>query len=252
MALIGWGARRKFLYTAVAAFFLLILALITYKILFTRTPNCFDGFQNGIETGVDCGGNCALVCTEQSRAPVVLWARSFLNSPKNYTVAAYVQNNNPGAGARQVSYSFQLLDSKNELVVERTGVMDLPPVVTIPIVETNVDVGNREVARTLFAFSEVPVWNKVSATRFPQIRVSGQSLNNDGSRLSVNVHNDGTASSGRLVVTAVLFDSTNTARAASKSIIDNIAKKSSEGLVFTWPGGVANIVRAEITVLPSF
>jgi len=252
MALIGWGARRKFLYTAVGGLLLLILVLAAYKIIFTRTPTCSDGVKNGSERGIDCGGGCALVCKDEARAPVVLWARAFENGPKNYTAAAYVQNNNTGAGARRVSYSFQLLDDENMLVIERTGTIDLPPVVTIPIIETNIDVGNRKVARTLFAFSDVPVWRKVSADTFPQIRVSGQELSGDGSRLSVEVYNEASVPSGSLVVTAVLFDSQNVARAASQSSVANIAKKSSQGIVFTWPGGVADIIRAEITVLPSF
>ncbi len=252
MAFIGWGARRKVLYTAVGGVILLVLLVTLYATFFTRTPTCFDGKQNGTEVGIDCGGACALICEDQSKAPVVLWARSFENGPKNYTAAAYVQNNNIGAGARQVSYRFQLLAADNTLVTERTGVMDLPPVVTIPIVETNIDIGNRTVARTLFAFSEVPVWRKISAEQFKEVRVTAQDLNADASRLAVKVINDGFSSTGKIVVTAVLFDVQNVARAASESIIDTIERKSSQDVIFTWPGGVSNIVRAEITVLPSF
>ncbi len=252
MALIAWGARRKFLYTIVGVVLFGIVGVFLASALLSRTPTCMDGLENGTEHGVDCGGACSLVCQDEARAPVVLWARAFENSPKNYTAAAYVQNTNVGAGSRQVAYSFQLLDDKNILVVERTGAIDLPPVVTIPIIETNIDVGNRVVARTLFAFSGVPVWHRVSADQFPEIRVSAQELNSEASRLSVKVINDSVGPSGKLAVTAVLFDSTNTARAASQSIIDNIARKSSEDIVFTWPGGVEDIIRAEITVLPSF
>lgn len=250
--MMGWGARRKFLYTAVGGFFLFILVAILWVTFFTHTPNCTDGIHNGSERGVDCGGACALICQEEAKTPLILWTRSFENGPKNYTAVAYIQNPNPGAGARSVNYSFQLLDEDNILVVERVGTIDLPPVITIPIIETNIDVGNREVARTLFSFSEVPVWNRIPANKFPSFRVSAQELSDDGSRLSLRVSNDSYEASGRLVVTAVLFDSTNTARAASQSILQNVAQQSGEDVVFTWPGGVPDIVRAEITVLPSF
>src|SRR3990167_18523 len=81
-----------------------------------------------------------------ARAPIIVWARAFESAPQTYTAAAYIQNNNPGAGARQVSYSFQLFDADNALVVERGGTVDLPPVPTIPIIETGINVGYRSVA----------------------------------------------------------------------------------------------------------
>jgi len=252
MPLLAWGTRRKFLYTAVGVVVLFVLIITVWAVFFTSAPTCFDGTQNAGEAGVDCGGACALLCEDQSKAPVVLWSRSFEHSPNTYIAAAYIQNNNVGAGAREVSYTFQLLDKDNILVTERTGVIDLPPVVTIPIIETNIDIGNRDVARTLFSFSERPVWRKVSPEEFKEVRVSAQDLNSDASRLSVKVMNDGLESSGRLVVTAVLFDTNNVARSASQSILDSVDRKSSQDVVFTWPGGVPNIVRAEITVLPSF
>lgn len=252
MALIPWGIRRKSLYTVVGFILVAVLALSAWKVIFTRTPTCTDGIQNADERGIDCGGACSLVCKNEARAPVVLWARAFQNGPKNFTAAAYVQNTNVGAGARAMRYTFQLLDDKGGLIVERVGSIDLPPVVTIPIIETNIDVGNAKVARALFTFSEAPVWRRISADTFPEVRVSAQELASDGSRLSAKVINDSTESVGRLVVTAVLFDATDTARAASQSIVDSIARKSSQDIVFTWPGGVPDIVRAEITVLPPF
>lgn len=252
MVLVDWGARRKFLYSAVGGFLLFIILVVLWATFFTRTPTCFDAIQNGGEAGVDCGGSCALICADAAHAPVVLWARAFESSSTTYTAAAYVQNNNVGAGARRVGYSFQLLDADNQLVIDRVGTIDLPPVVTIPIIETNIDVGYGEVARTLFAFSDVPVWHKISAEQFPELRVTAQELSSDASRLSVRVTNTAFDAIGRLAVTAVLFDSDNVARAASQSIIESIARQSSQDVVFTWPGGVPDIVRAEITVLPSF
>lgn len=249
---LSWSGRRQLLYYAVALVLVVVLLFVGYQTFFTAAPTCSDGIRNGTETGVDCGGSCSLVCTAQARAPVILWARAFSSSPQRYIAAAYIQNQNIGAGAKQVHYSFKLLDDKNILVVEREGVADLPPIQTVPIVETNIDIGNRTVARTLFEFTSEPTWNKVSASALPQLHITDQNLAGDGTRLVASVVNDSLNDVRGLTVVAVLFDHSGVARAASKTIIEKIARQSSEPIIFTWAGGFEGVARAEITVLPSF
>lgn len=247
---LSWSKQRKFLYTTVFSVIAAALLLTVYLQFFTGAPTCFDGKFNGNEKGIDCGGSCALFCADQTRSPVVLWSRSFEVSPHTYTAAAYVQNPNPGAAARNVAYSFQLFDDKNLLVTERVGVINIPPVQTVPFIDPNINVGNRTVARALFAFSEEPVWQKVGV--MPALRVTNQYLSEDGSQLSATIANESIENADKVTVTAVLFDRDGIARAASRSILPQIPRKGSQDVAFTWPGGVKNIVRAEITVLPSF
>lgn len=241
-----WSGRRKALYTSVAGVIGLMVLVVVYQALFSAPPLCTDGKQNGDEHGVDCGGSCSLLCQGEGRAPVVSWARAFEAAPQTYTAAAYIQNNNLGVGARQVSYSFQLFDTDNKLVVERDGVADLPPVPTVPIIESGINVGNRTVSRALFSFSAEPVWIRAGA--LPKLAVSGQKLAADGSRLEAAVSNDSFADA-RAAVVAVLFDADGVARAASKSTL-TVPARSSAPIVFTWGMPAAGIVRAEITVLP--
>lgn len=248
--LLSWSGRRQLLYYGVAALVLAAALVGGYQLFFTAAPLCNDGVQNGTETGVDCGGGCALLCPSESRVPVVLWSRSFPAIDTQYTAVAYVHNANAGAGARLVEYSFQLFDENNSLVVERVGVADLPPTATIPIVETGIEVGDRTVARTLFAFSELPVWERPRA-QLPVLQITNQSLTANGERLSATVVNDSLINAERVVVAAVLFDVEGVARAASKSVV-SVARQSSQALVFTWPGGIPNIVRGELTILLQF
>ncbi len=247
---LSWSNRRKLLYTAVVSVIALIVVYFLYTSLFNRPPTCFDGVQNQDEHGVDCSGVCSLICKNETRAPIVLWNRAFQVAPGVYTAAAYVQNPNIGDAARRVSYTFQLFDEKNVLVKERTGSIDLPPVQTVPFIDPNINVGNRIVAKAIFAFTQDPVWQR--ADPLPTLRVGNQSLAADGSRLSATVSNTSIQDASQIVATAVLFDAQGVARAASKSLIPLIARKSSQDVVFTWSGGVPNIIRAEITVLPSF
>jgi hypothetical protein len=254
MAILSWSGRRQLMYYGVGIIILVIFVLVVWATFFTAAPTCFDGKQDGTELGVDCGGSCALVCTNLAHEPLVLWARPFQTGPSNYTAAAYIQNNNQGAGAKNVAYSFQLFDANNSLVVERDGVVNLPPVQTIPIIEPNITVGNRTVTHVEFAFSQTPpaVWSRVPAGGIPTLQITQQNLNADASRLGATIVNNTLQDAEQVTVTAVLFDSQGVARAASKSLLPVVSAQSSVPVVFTWSGGVPNIVRAEITILPSF
>ncbi len=240
------------LYMGVAGALALVALIFIWEYFFTAPPTCFDGKKDGNELGVDCGGSCALLCPSQTRDPLVLWARAFPNGPSTAAAAAYIENDNVNAAAKQVPYSFRFYDADNNLIIEHDGVADLPPLQTIPIVEPVVDVGNRVVARTLFAFSQPPVWYTVMPTSIPLVTVSNQELATDGSRLTAKLNNGTIDDVHNLAVVAVLFDADNIARAASKSVIPVVSHQSSTDVVFTWSPGVPNIVRAEITVLPSF
>lgn len=245
-----WSARRKLLYTSVAGVLMLVVFFLTYQAAFNQAPTCFDGAQNGDEKGTDCGGSCTLLCTNESRAPVVLWARVFKAGPQIYTAAAYVQNPNIGAGAHKVGYTFQLFDAKNILLIERQGTLDIPPVQTVPFIDPNINVGNRMPVKAIFAFTAEPVWQKQGAV--PSLRTGNQYLAADGSLLSATINNDSAFDAKNVTVAAVLFDASGTARAASRSLIPTITRRGSQNVTFTWSGGVPAIVRAEITVLPSF
>ena len=248
---LSWSFRRKVLYATVSIFVLLLLLLFIWIKFFTAAPTCFDGKQNGRESGVDCGGSCTLVCAQEARAPVVLWARAFPGGQGSYTAAAYIQNNNLGDIARAVPYTFQLFDANNKLVVEKTGVADLPPMQVVPIIEPNVSVGNRTVARALFSFSAIPVWQKVSADAIPSFYTSSETFAQDGSSLSAKIQNVSVVDAPNLEAVAVLFDASGVAQAASKSLIPALAHKSSTEVFFTWGSGVPGISRAEITLVPS-
>ena len=249
---LSWSIRRRLMYSGGTLLVALCVAVFIWLKFFNPPPTCFDNKQNGDETGIDCGGSCTLVCSSDVHQPVVLWTRVFPDGPHTYTAMAYVQNNNGETGAHNVHYSFQLLDANNKLVVEKDGVMDIPPVLTIPMLVPAVDVGNGTVVRALFAFNDTPVWERVPHGSVPAIRIVNQTLASDATRLDATITNDSLADQANVVVVAVLFDANGVAQTASRSVIPSLASRSSTNVVFTWPQGVPDVARAEISVLPSF
>ncbi|MDE2213022.1 MAG: hypothetical protein KGJ34_00595 [Patescibacteria group bacterium] len=250
----SWAMRRKLLYGGVTALVALIIILWIGFHFFATAPSCFDGKQDQGETGIDCGGPCARICSDEARAPVVLWSRAFQTAPGVYTAAAYVENPNSAqnAGAYSVPYAFRLFDSNNVLIVERDGVMDIEPQQVVPVIEANIPTGTRTVAHTFFEFSTNAIqWTKIPQSSLPSIEVEGENLSSDGSSLSVSIVNAGDSAISNLTLAAVLFDASSTAQAASESLLQPIAPGSSQNVVFTWPSGVPNVIRAEITPLPA-
>jgi hypothetical protein len=249
---LSWSGRRQLMYYGVGLVLLVAFIYVVWASFFNTAPTCRDGQQDGTELGVDCGGSCALLCQDSARPPVALWARPFDAGANTYTVAAYVQNNNLGSGAKAVPYSFQLFDDNNSLVKEVDGSADLPPVAVVPIIVPNINVGNRVVTHVQFAFAAPPVWYKVPANSLPALLISQQNHNSDYSQVSATIRNQAQVDAKNITVAVVLFDSQGVARAASKSYVASVPARSQQEVVFTWPTGTPDIVRAEVTVLPSF
>ena len=197
-------------------------------------------------TSMDCDGTCDgfdldLTAAVADAVSIPVIASGGAGAPEHFGAAVR-------AGAAAVPYTLQLFDDRNLLVVEIEGSLDIPPVQTVPVVVPNINVGTRTVSRTLFTFTEEPAWRKTGP--LPVLRIQNQRLSADGSRLSAAVYNDSNSEARDAVAAAVLFDSQGIARAASLSRIQSIARKAAQEVVFTWSGGVPDIVRAEITVLP--
>ena len=238
------------MYGAVGGGLILVVVLLVGLQLFSHPATCTDGIQNGTETGVDCGGSCAALCANTAQKPIVLWARTFPTSSKTVTAAAYIQNTNVGnhAGSYGVRYAFRLYDADNLLIVERDGVIDIPPQNIVPVVEPNIVVGERKVAHVFFDFSNEPSWEKISPASLPTIRLSNQYLSSDGLQLSAMVNNEGLYSVHDLTVAAVLFGASGEAVAASKSLLPSVPAGGSQQAAFTWTIA-SQPVRAEITPL---
>jgi len=220
---------------------------------FSTPATCFDGTQNGGEAGVDCGDPCALICESSALAPTVLWARALPSGGRNYTAVAYIQNKNFGASAENVHYTFKLYDPEGLLVIQKDGLTSLPPTNDgkVPIIENNLNVGNRTVSRTIFEFTAPVSWYKVKAGSVPLLQSTPGILEEDNMRLTTTVSNNSLFDADDVTVVALLVDASGEVKAASESVITTIPRRSSQQVIFTWPIPHPEVVRAQITILPS-
>lgn len=239
----SWASRRKTLYSFTTLAVVLALGVVAYYAFFATDPTCADDVQNGDERGVDCGGACSAICSQDAREPVVLWSRALKVADSFYTAAAYVENRNGGAKARRARYVFKLVDEKNILVAERFGEVTLAAQRFVPIIEANIATGNRVPARTFFEFVGELSWEKeVEGIR---LRVTDQMLDEKNGEYSLTVSNDGRKEVRNIIVPVVLFDAQGNAQAASKSVIERLVGGGSDRVMFTWPEALPPITRAE-------
>ncbi len=241
-----WAIKRQLLIAiGILAIVIVIAGGIGYA-FFYHPPSCLDRIQNQGEEGIDCGGPCALLC----QAPQVsaLWARSVEVAPGVYHAVAMVQNPESDAGTTGLPYVFQLFDSDNVLVAERSGTMTLHPGDVIPVFQANIVTGNRTPARTFITFGNA-VWTKMPRPAMP-LSITSRSLDQSTLTLSAHVVNTAATPAPDARLVALLYDADGVLVAASQTTIPGLAGEASRDIVFTWQEPFsAPVVRTEIVPL---
>jgi len=237
---LSWSAKRQLGYFSVILG--LVLIFVYYNFIapaISIAPTCFDSRQNGEEQGVDCGGTCAKFCSFQVNTLLLRWARVFEVTPNIYNAVAYVDNQNPGSAIRKISYEFRVYDDKGIFILSRPGESFIGPVGRFVIFEPSLNVGNRVPAKTLFKFTQAPVWEKIDKRleTFP-VSVRDKKLSNLDSipKIEAVVANDSIYDLTDIFIVAVLYDQEGNALATSRTLLDRLPKNSTEPIFFTWPG----------------
>jgi hypothetical protein len=234
--LMSWGTKkRNFILTIFFSIIFLLVAFISF-VVFYKPPNCFDGKQNGNETGVDCGGDCELLCSEQTLDPMVHWVRYFKIAEGYYSVLAYVENQNFNAGITNIPYLFKIYDDKNVILSERNGYITLNPREIMPISETNLHTGELDATRVSFEFLEDFIWKKMEK-RETVLIIKDEKLQFDGEveKITAAAINSSLDDIKKVIFVVIVYDVDNNAMATSATLIDEIKSNEQLSLLFTWP-----------------
>jgi Mg-chelatase subunit ChlD len=232
-----WSTKRKLEYLGILAIFLFIFVVLPFYFFIYEKPTCFDGFKNGSELGIDCGGSCRLLCSLEIGEPIGLWdPRVFRVSPGVYSVIAYLENPNVGGEVIQAPYTFKLFDSKGVLILERSGETFIPKGKTFAVFESGLETGERIPVRATFAFDESLVWVR-NVTSDPALSITNKALSREevSPRLDAVISNNSLENLANIEVVAIIFDGAGNAIGASRTLVERIASGESTPLVFTWP-----------------
>ncbi|MDZ4205704.1 MAG: vWA domain-containing protein [Patescibacteria group bacterium] len=238
-----WSIQRKRIIFSIVVLTLIILIGVPIFFLFYRAPTCFDGKQNGDETGVDCGGSCQLLCTAQS-LPLILKGdpRVLKIADNTFEIVALIENPNASGEVYRAGYVFKLYGASSTIplkVVE--GETYIPRGVAFAIFEEPfiLEAGVVPTRVILEWKKESLVWQR-NTREMPELVVKDSSLlrlsrEDTRPRLDASVENLSLENVSNIDLVAVISDETNNIFAASKTFIDTLPAGGGASIVFTWP-----------------
>ena len=233
-----WSQRRKIIYAlSFAGILILLAAYPLYRTIYTA-PTCFDGKQNGTETGLDCGGGCARFCAAQIDPPHVVWAKAFPVGDGVYDLGAYVENRKNDAGIKNLHYTLRMLDSSGQEIGSGSGVTEVPPASAFLLFAPHVQAKESpQSIEVRFNGADLAGW--VHAEAVPEVLVSkNQNLRNTDTQPRFDatlVNTDRINDVGRVTVGAVISDSTGSPVGISQTYIDGVGRGGERNVFFSWP-----------------
>lgn len=250
--MMSWGTKRR--NTILLLLFIFIgapIGFISFKV-FYNPPSCFDAKQNGTEEGVDCGGSCQLICTNQVIKPVALWERFFKVSDKTYNLLAYIENPNTSAYVHDAHYVFKVYNEKNILITERRGVTAIAPKSVRPVIENNVTTFEQIPSRVTFEFEGDLTYIQTE----PQdsiIIIKDEVMENENTspRVKAKIQNISLKKIENIDVAILVYDVFDNVLNTSSTFVDRLDSEESRDIVFTWPQKFTDKV-ARIEVIPIY
>ncbi|MFA6408491.1 MAG: hypothetical protein WCW36_03445 [Candidatus Paceibacterota bacterium] len=250
----SWASNRQFIILAIIGLMIFaFFAVVTIATLY-KAPSCSDGVQNHGEAGIDCGGPCQYLCTNEAHAPTVIFTKVITNDTGRIDVVASIENVNATAAAKSVPYMVTLYGADRALIQQVTGTIDLPPASTIPVFIQNV---NQNVVHAFLTIDRsVPSWYMVASD--PRILpvVSNTTIRGttDAPRIDAIVSNSSAIALSDVRMIIIVHDASGEVITASQTIVQEIPAQGQATATFTWnrafPGTPAAIEVIPVVPLP--
>ena len=248
----SWASRRRFIILSIVGIVAVAFFIVLSLTVFYKAPSCSDGIQNQSEAGIDCGGSCPYLCSDQANAPIVLFTKTISQNNGRTDVVVFVENANASTAAKDVPYTLSLYGADQVLVQEITGSIDLPPSSTVPIFIPNIASGSQKVASAFLSIApSAPKW--FTLTVDPRIVpiVSNTTLGGSVSspRINAVLSNTSVTPITNIDVIVVVHDEQGEVIAASRTIVPFLPSQGQAIATFTWNSPFIR-VPAKIEVIP--
>ncbi len=229
-----WHTKRRLMYALAT-----LLTISAIGVYFSRNalfpaPTCSDTKQNGFESGVDCGGTCALRCTQEVIPLSTKWSRALFTGPSTYDLVAMVSNKNVNHAAKSLGYTFTAYDAQGAVIREVFGTTTAPVDGDFPIIIQNVRLDKKpaSVSTLLFDGPHYTVQEKPTTPtiRTSDIRYEAGSI----PRVYAVITNTKRITVSHLRVRVLLFDADDNAYGAGETLIPFLDKEEAKNISFTW------------------
>lgn len=229
-----WDTKRRLAYGGAVVFFTLAVFLYVFRDSLFPQPTCFDAVKNGNENGIDCGGVCALRCTEDVVPLRVAWSRALKTAPYTYDFVALVSNKNIDNAPRLLPYTFTAYGEEGEVLASITGTTTSPVDGNFPIVRQNIRL-EKEPKEIITEIKNSAHFTVKELPSSPTLRVSTPRYE-AGSipRVYTTISNTKRLSMYNLPIRILLYDNTDTVIGVGETLVPFLDKEESKEISFSW------------------
>lgn len=246
-----WSIKRRIIYALALLVTILVGLVFLLRGILFPAPTCFDGNKNGFEANVDCGGTCALVCTEDVKPLTVVWSKAVPVSKNVYDLVALVSNSNIDNSSESIGYTFTLYDEEGKVMSTLTGSTTVPLDGKFPLIIQNVKLPKSptNVSATLTDGSHYTVLESPTS---PTIKILSRKYEGgEIPRVYATISNTKRQIIYNLPVRVVLFDEEENAYAVGQTIVPVLDKEGVTEIVFTWSQPLI-VAPTRISIYPIF
>jgi hypothetical protein len=247
----NWDTRRKIIYALSFAVALSAVSIFLLRGTLFPSPTCVDHKKNGYEIDVDCGGVCALRCTQEVNPLTVTWAKALTSGQNLYDLVAMINNTNIDNASRQLEYTFTLYDAQGNVMTAFSGVTIAPLAGKFPVIIQNIPL-EKKPTHVVATLKDGPHYKVQESPSSPTVKILGRHYEKDSiSRVYATIMNTKRVEITNLPIRVVLFDEEDNAFAVGQTIIPVLPKEGVKEIVVTW-GEVFKNPPTRIEVYPIF
>lgn len=239
---------KQFVVALIYFFIVVLLGVFVYYAFIKAPETCFDSKQNQNETGIDCGGVCAMVCKEIVVGEDLRFTEvAFVpGGDGKYDVLGKVYNPNDTEGASSFAYTVTLKDSNGEILATRSGKSYILPQENKYILELNLETATAPITAA-FAVNSIE-WARLSGYQEkPAVNIYQKSYSQISSGAGFSearglLRNDSSYDFRSIIVRVILRDNAGSPLAFNATEIRTVLSSEERDFRLVWPSAFPGTV----------
>lgn len=229
-----WDTKRRLVYAVAILITLAAITVFALRDTLFPEPTCFDNEKNGFELDVDCGGTCALKCTQEVNPLTVMWSKAVVTGEGLYDLVGMVKNSNIDNASEELLYTFTAYNSDGTILNTWQGSTTAPLDGSFPIIIQDVPITSTP-SQVSLSIIDGKHYKVLESPTSPTVRILDRKYEpGDTPNVYAIIKNTKQKEIFNLEVRAVLFDQNDNAYAVGKTVIPYLGKEGVQEVSFTW------------------
>jgi len=249
----GQRGRKKIMIAGIPIGIIVLIILI-FLVINRPKANCFDGKQNGDETGIDCGGSCVVCAVKNAKNLEIITQPIALDVGSDFiAISAKVRNSNTGYGVK-FNYQINFLDSFGQIKNTVKDKSFIYPSSTKFLVIPKLEMKKTDFFRMELIFDENSFeWfasSKTSKDLFSVYDIQAQFLEdakNPGyMKVTGKINNKMSNNFPSIDLTILVYSKTGELLNAAETELNNLLGNSTQQFEYTWMTSFPNIQQVNL------